>query len=191
MAAKQTILIVAAVVLVLTLCSGTTAQMALAPSVATGPSAEAPTTDCLTNLLNLSDCLSYVTAGSKQKTPDKNCCPELAGLVESNPQCLCYLLDKNATSSYGINVDMKRALNLPNVCHVSTPPVSLCSVINGGPVGSPTASEGPTSSSGSAPQGLAASPSNGNGNGASDIAVLGVASLVAMAIAFLPTLFGI
>ena len=129
MAAKQTIIIVATI-FVLTLCSGTMAQAqasAPGPAVAFGPSAEAPTPDCLTNLLNLSDCLSYVTAGSNQTKPDKACCPELAGLVESTPQCLCYLLDKNATAGYGLDIDMKRALNLPTVCHVSTPPVSLCS----------------------------------------------------------------
>ena len=128
MAAKQTIIIVATI-FVITFCSGTTAQ-APAPepaAVAFGPSAEAPTPDCMTNLLNLSDCLSYVTAGSNQTKPDKACCPELAGLVESSPQCLCYLLDKNATAGYGLDIDMKRALNLPTVCHVSTPPVSLCS----------------------------------------------------------------
>ncbi|XP_039010958.1 uncharacterized protein LOC120139930 [Hibiscus syriacus] len=42
---------------------------------------------------------------------------------------------------------MNRALKLPNVCHVSTPPVSLCSVINGAPTAVPTPStEGSTAS---------------------------------------------
>ncbi|XVF47088.1 hypothetical protein PTKIN_Ptkin03bG0081100 [Pterospermum kingtungense] len=191
MAAKQTIFIVATI-FVITFCSGTRAQApAPAPDViALGPSAEAPASDCLTNVLNMSDCLTYVQGGSTLTKPDKACCPELAGLVESSPQCLCYLLDKNTTASYGIDIDMKRALNLPTVCHVSTPPVSLCSVINGSP--GPIASDGPMSP-GLAPGGseAAAGPSNGKGNGASNIAVSGAASLVALAIAFLPTLFGI
>ncbi|XP_022731587.1 non-specific lipid transfer protein GPI-anchored 2-like [Durio zibethinus] len=191
MAAKHTITIVVATIFVLTFCSCMAAQ-APAPgpaAVAFGPSAEAPTPDCVSNLYNLSDCLTYVQAGSNLTKPDKPCCPELAGLVESAPQCLCYLLDKNATASYGFNIDMNRALNLPAVCHVSTPPVSLCSVISGA-LGGPTPSEAPMSA-GLAPQGFAASPPSGNSDGALTIAVSGLASLVALAVAFLPTLFGI
>ncbi|XP_007015522.2 PREDICTED: non-specific lipid transfer protein GPI-anchored 2 [Theobroma cacao] len=185
MAAKQIVAAVVATIFVMTFCSGTMAQ-APAPE----PTAEAPGPDCFTNLLSLSDCLTYVEAGSNLTKPEKPCCPELAGLVESTPQCLCYLLDKNATSSYGFNIDMNRALNLPTVCKVSTPPVSLCSVIIGAPAESPTGNGG-SMSPGFAPQGLAASPSSGNNSGASNIAVSGLASLVALAIAFLPTLFGI
>ncbi|XVF19530.1 hypothetical protein REPUB_Repub11eG0118800 [Reevesia pubescens] len=183
MASKQIITLVIATVFVLTFLSGTTAQ-APAPepsAVAFGPSAEAPTPDCITNLYTLADCLTYVEAGSNLTKPDKPCCPELAGLVKSSPQCLCYLLDKNATASFGLSIDMNRALNLPTVCHVSTPPASLCSAINGAPAGAP--------SEGSMSPGL--SPQAGNKNGASNIAVSGLASLVALAVAFLPTLFGI
>ncbi|KAE8727653.1 Non-specific lipid transfer protein GPI-anchored 2 [Hibiscus syriacus] len=172
---------------------GSTTSPASEPAgaVAFGPSpAEAPTPDCMTNLLNLSDCLSYVTAGSNLTKPDKPCCPELAGLVESSPQCLCYLLDKNKTASYGFNIDMDRALKLPNVCHVSTPPVSLCSVINGDPTGAPTPSP-----KGSIPPGLAKElgpgSSSGNTKGASNIAIPGLASLLALPFASLPILFGI
>ncbi|GKV28755.1 hypothetical protein SLEP1_g37767 [Rubroshorea leprosula] len=98
-----------------------------APSVF-GPSpAAAPGSDCTTSLLNTSDCLSYVTNGSKATKPDKACCPELAGLLESSPICLCYLFDKNKTASFGISIDTSRALKLPSVCGLTTPPVSLCS----------------------------------------------------------------
>ncbi|XVE79100.1 hypothetical protein DITRI_Ditri14bG0030500 [Diplodiscus trichospermus] len=205
MAPKPTIILAVTIFVLALCCSGATSQAPLSapePAVALGPSAEAPTPDCLNNLLNLSDCLSYVQAGSNLTKPDKPCCPELAGLVESSPQCLCKLLDKNTTASYGFNIDMKRALNLPAVCHVSTPPVSLCSVINGGaPVEGPTLSEGTMSpdsglapggsGSGLAPGGSAVRPSSGNSNGASNIAASGLAFLVALPIAFLPTLFGI
>ncbi|OMP03949.1 hypothetical protein CCACVL1_02104 [Corchorus capsularis] len=49
------------------------------------------------------------------------------------------------------------------------------------------------SSPGLAPEATASSPSNGGSNGASNIvaSATGVASLAALAIAFLPTLFGI
>ncbi|GMI84122.1 hypothetical protein HRI_002081500 [Hibiscus trionum] len=161
-----------------------------AGATASGPSpaAEAPTPDCMTNLLNLSDCLTYVEAGSNLTKPDKPCCPELAGLVESSPQCLCYLLDKNATASYGLSIDMDRALKLPDVCRVSTPPVSLCSAIIGGPTGAPTPSTGGSVSPGASQEsGPAASPTNGITMGASNIAIPSLASLFA----FLPIFFGI
>ena len=80
---------------------------------------------CMTSLLNMSDCLSYVTKGSAARRPDAPCCPELAGLVGSNPVCLCELLS-GAADSYGIAVDYDRALALPGICRVATPPVSTC-----------------------------------------------------------------
>ncbi|KAF0925430.1 hypothetical protein E2562_016653 [Oryza meyeriana var. granulata] len=73
----------------------------------------------------MSDCLTYVQAGGTARRPEKPCCPELAGLVESNPVCLCELLS-GAGDSYGITVDYSRALALPAICRVSTPPVSTC-----------------------------------------------------------------
>lgn len=80
---------------------------------------------CMNSLLNMSDCLAYVTKGSNARRPDKPCCPELAGLVGSNPVCLCELLS-GAADSYGIAVDYARALALPGICRVATPPVSTC-----------------------------------------------------------------
>lgn len=116
----------AAFFLIMVSCIGSSSGQALAPgpSMAFGPS-PSPEDDCLTKVLNMSDCLSYVTEGSNVTVPDKPCCPELAGLVESNPICLCQLLGKN--NKYGIKIDMTRALKLPSVCGVSTPPVNLCS----------------------------------------------------------------
>ncbi|CAN1195846.1 Non-specific lipid transfer protein GPI-anchored 2 [Linum perenne] len=110
------------------------------PPSSTPAPAPAPGVDCFTQLLNLSDCLTYVESGSNLTKPDKPCCPELAGLVESNPICLCQLLTVNA-SSYGFDIDKKRAFGLPSVCSVSTPPVSLCSLINGSPAGAPSPSQ--------------------------------------------------
>jgi len=95
------------------------------------PQAEAPTPSalagCMDKLLNLSDCLTYVLNGSNLTKPDKGCCPELAGLVESNAICLCVLLGTNVSESTGIAIDVKRALKLPSVCAVKTPPASTCS----------------------------------------------------------------
>jgi hypothetical protein len=79
-------------------------------------------------VLNMSDCLPYVTAGSKTRHPDTPCCPEVAGLLESHPMCLCQLLAGGA-ESYGVDVDYKRALGLPGICKLNAPPVSACAGI--------------------------------------------------------------
>ncbi|XP_030452564.1 non-specific lipid transfer protein GPI-anchored 2 [Syzygium oleosum] len=95
-----------------------------------------PSADCLSTLLNMSDCLTYVEKGSNVTVPDKACCPELAGMVENSPVCLCELIGQS--NSFGIDLDMNRALKLPSACDVVTPPLSLCAA-----VGVPISSQGP------------------------------------------------
>ncbi|KAF8403489.1 hypothetical protein HHK36_011593 [Tetracentron sinense] len=148
--------------------------------------APAPSTDCFSNLLNMSDCLTYVEAGSNLTTPEKKCCPELAGLVESNPICLCELLGN--TSSLGIQISLTKALNLPNVCRISTPPLGLCAAI-GIPIGAPTASESPKSPGGSPTSGPGSVPSSGSSDGASSITNSALIFLVGISTAALATFF--
>ncbi|GFS37851.1 hypothetical protein Acr_00g0054360 [Actinidia rufa] len=97
------------------------------PEPVSGPAPGPGGIDCISSLVNVSDCLTYVEAGSNLTKPDEGCCPALAGLVESEPICLCQLVAGNATESLGIEINMKKALKLPSVCGVQTPPVSLCS----------------------------------------------------------------
>lgn len=90
-----------------------------------GPAtAPGPAMDCFTSVLNLTDCLNFVEVGSNETTPEKGCCPAFAGLIESAPRCLCDLLTK--PDSYGIELNRTKALNLPSLCGVTTPPFSLC-----------------------------------------------------------------
>lgn len=88
------------------------------------PGAPSPALDCFPYLLNLSDCLTFVEGGSNLTKPDPGCCPELSNLVDTQPVCLCQLLGNSG--QMGISVDVNKALKLPNVCNVTTPPVSLC-----------------------------------------------------------------
>ncbi|KAF8009402.1 hypothetical protein BT93_J0401 [Corymbia citriodora subsp. variegata] len=116
------------------------AAASLLAAASCGVSAQAPAPgpsgDCFNALLNMSDCLTYVETGSNVTVPDDKCCPELAGMVDSNPICLCELIGKG--DSFGIDIDVKRALKLPSACDVVTPPTSLCSA-----VGVPISSEAP------------------------------------------------
>ncbi|KAI7983561.1 Non-specific lipid transfer protein GPI-anchored 2 [Camellia lanceoleosa] len=153
--------------------------------------------DCMNKLFNMSDCLTYVQAGSNLTKPDKGCCPELAGLVESDPICLCQLLG-NTSATIGIQIEINKALNLPTACAVQIPSISLCSAAGypvpgpmsseapavGYPVPGPMSSEAPDSMSPS----LAASGNSGN-VASSSIAASQLSVLVGLAIAFLITPF--
>lgn len=120
------VVVIAVVLITASLTGHVSAQMDMSPS--SGPSG-AP--DCMANLMNMTGCLSYVTVGEGggAAKPDKTCCPALAGLVESSPQCLCYLLSGDMAATLGIKIDKAKALKLPGVCGVATPDPSLCSRI--------------------------------------------------------------
>ncbi|CAM0883118.1 unnamed protein product [Alopecurus aequalis] len=112
-----------------------------APVAAAAPAPAATISpECMDAILNMSDCLPYVESGSTTKHPDKACCPELDGLLQSNPVCLCQLL-AGGGESYGVSVDYKRAMALPGVCKLNAPPLSACAAF-GVPVG-PSASSAP------------------------------------------------
>ncbi|XP_059429615.1 non-specific lipid transfer protein GPI-anchored 4-like [Corylus avellana] len=164
-------------------------EEATAPSVTGEAPAPSALAGCSDILLNLTGCLTYVEAGSNLTKPEKDCCPALAGLVESNPVCLCLLLEPNATQGYGISIDSKKALKLPSVCGVQTPPATACSPFGvpvPGPIGAPTGSEG--SSGAQAPEGVAPTPGNSVSE-ASSIVGSGLPITVGLVIAFLPTFF--
>ncbi|KAE9462048.1 hypothetical protein C3L33_06018, partial [Rhododendron williamsianum] len=123
------ILVATAALLVAVVAAQAPAPQAPGPETSTGTGAPGPSTvaggpgpsaglDCMTYLYNMSDCLTYVVEGSNLTAPDKACCPELAGLVDSHPVCLCQLLGTN-TSSYGFQINFQKALKLPSVCSTS------------------------------------------------------------------------
>ena len=113
------------ITLLLALACCATSAPSPAPETAAAPAPEVNT--CFMALTNMSDCLTFVEDGSNLTKPDKGCCPELAGLMDSNPICLCELLGKPDT--IGIKIDLNKAFKLPSICGVSTPPVSTCSGI--------------------------------------------------------------
>ncbi|KAB5541773.1 hypothetical protein DKX38_014747 [Salix brachista] len=165
----------------------------LAPAAAPGPTA---VNECLEPLLNMSDCLAYVTQGSNLTVPDKNCCPELAGLIDSNPVCLCQLLGGDIAEQFGISLDEGRALKLPATCKIDTPSVALCAAVGypvqapaSGPGSAPPAPKVHFSLAAGTPAGLAASPSTGEKSDASSIAGSASAIFGGLAFSFLLTLF--
>ncbi|KAK4370665.1 hypothetical protein RND71_010140 [Anisodus tanguticus] len=132
------------------------------------PPAPSPGVDCFTVLVNMSDCLTFVERGSNLSKPDKGCCPEIAGLLDSNPICLCHMLGRaHSGAKIGLNIDVDKALKLPSACSLQFPSASTCSDL-GVPVGAPLASEeGPAPS----PGGFATSPTSDKKDNAASIIV--------------------
>ncbi|GLT36351.1 hypothetical protein SLA2020_107350 [Shorea laevis] len=90
--------------------------------------------DCSSAFVSLSPCLNYTTGNSS--TPSKPCCTNLASVVGSQPLCLCQVLNGNAASSLGVNINQTLALGLPTACNVQTPSASHCNAPSGSPSGS-------------------------------------------------------
>ncbi|KAH9729786.1 AAI domain-containing protein [Citrus sinensis] len=88
---------------------------------------------CTTVLVGLAPCLNYITGNSS--TPSSSCCSQLASVVQSQPRCLCSVLNSGG-SSLGIAINQSQALALPGACNVQTPPASQCNTVNG-PASSP------------------------------------------------------
>ncbi|KAI3678158.1 hypothetical protein L6452_37440 [Arctium lappa] len=151
----------------------------------TSPTTMGPAPDCITALSNVSDCLSFVQVGSNMTAPDKACCPEFAGLLESNRICLCELA--GSSESYG--VDLSRALMLPDACKVEIPSLDSCPAT---PTSAPEPSStgeapgssagGPVPDGGAAP-GPAKSGTGGGSNGASSTTVHDLSTFVCLAVA--------
>lgn len=166
-----------------------------APVSGPGPAASGPIPgiDCITAVSNASDCLDYVTTGSNLTVPDKNCCPELAGLIESKPLCLCQLLSGDVAKQFGLSIDLGRAVNLPAVCKIANAPsASLCSVAGypvAAPASGPSTGLPPPVPAAESPGGLAASPSAGENGAASSIAGSAFAVFGGLAFSILSTLF--
>lgn len=83
-----------------------------------------PAPDCSTVILNLVDCLSYVTSGSTVSKPEGTCCSGLKTVLKTNPDCLCEAFKNSA--QLGVTLNVTKALDLPSACRVSGPSISNC-----------------------------------------------------------------
>ncbi|KAF3968595.1 hypothetical protein CMV_007529 [Castanea mollissima] len=104
---------------------------------------------CTSVLIGMAPCLNYVSGSSS--TPSASCCSQLSSVVQSQPQCLCTVLNGGG-ASLGVTINQTLALELPAACNVQTPPVSQCNAANGpatSPVGSPEGSLSDASTSSS------------------------------------------
>lgn len=85
--------------------------------------AHAQSSTCTNTLMGLASCLNYVTGNSS--TPSPSCCSQLSTVVQSQPRCLCSLLNGNGPN-IGVTINQTLAISLPGACKVQTPPLNLC-----------------------------------------------------------------
>ncbi|CAA7038100.1 unnamed protein product [Microthlaspi erraticum] len=102
--------------------------------------------DCSSLILNMADCLSFVTSGSTVKIPEGTCCSGLKTVVRSGPECICEGFKNSA--ALGVTLDLTKAASLPSVCKVAAPPSARCGLSV--PAYSPASSPGlsPTAGAG-------------------------------------------
>ncbi|WCJ21562.1 Non-specific lipid transfer protein GPI-anchored 5 [Euphorbia peplus] len=131
---------------------------------------------CTSVLMNLSPCLNYVTGNSS--TPSSSCCSQLASIVQSQPQCLCALLNGGGSgSSLGININQTLALSLPGACNVQTPPVSRCNAAS--PVSPPADTSDDTPQTQTPTTNTTSTPTFPKGSGSKTVPATSDASITA------------
>ncbi|KAL6494562.1 hypothetical protein OROGR_031362 [Orobanche gracilis] len=121
-------------------------------------SAPAPSVDCSSLVLNMADCLSYVTEGSTAKKPEGTCCSGLKTVLKTDAKCICETFRNSA--QLGVTLNLTKALALPAACHVHAPDVSNCAVgtgIGAAPALSPASAASPSSVAGAPTTGVGAS----------------------------------
>ncbi|PIN04150.1 hypothetical protein CDL12_23319 [Handroanthus impetiginosus] len=159
--------------------------------VSAAQSAPAPAVDCSSLVLNMADCLSFVTAGSTTKKPEGTCCSGLKTVLKTDAECLCEAFKNSA--QLGVTLNVSKALTLPSACHVSAPSVSNCGLstgTGGAPALSPiavspsTVAGSPASSIGSSEVAPAPAPgSSGSSSLTTSIALLGLTTMAALSFA--------
>ncbi|GAA0179149.1 hypothetical protein LIER_42202 [Lithospermum erythrorhizon] len=114
-----------------------------------------PSVDCSIVIVNLAECLSFVRAGSTTKKPEGACCNGLKTVLKTNPECICEGFKNSA--QFGIDLNVTKALTLPQACKVSAPSITNCG-LSLAPGAAPALSPMPSS-----PSGMAGAPTTSIG----------------------------
>ncbi|KVI10947.1 non-specific lipid-transfer protein-like protein At5g64080 [Cynara cardunculus var. scolymus] len=173
MAATTAVLILCISAVVMNVCLVESAHHTGAP---------APAADCSTVILNMADCLSYVTAGSTVKKPEGTCCSGLKTVLKTDAECLCEAFKNSA--QLGISLNVTKALDLPSACHINAPSATKCGMSIGSgasPVQSPMAvGQAPNMAASGPSMALAPTPTASQSSGSSGLAALTISVFVGM-----------
>lgn len=89
--------------------------------------APAPAVDCSSLILNMADCLSFVSNGSVVTTPEGTCCNGLKTVLKADANCLCEAFKSSA--QLGVVLNVTKALSLPSACKVSASSAANCACL--------------------------------------------------------------
>ncbi|MBA0804341.1 hypothetical protein Gohar_003929 [Gossypium harknessii] len=91
---------------------------------ASAPSPSSSSVDCSSLILNMADCLSFVSSGSEVSKPEGTCCSGLKTVLKTDAECLCEAYKSSA--SLGVTLNVTKAMTLPALCKVSAPSTTNC-----------------------------------------------------------------
>ncbi|XP_039063011.1 non-specific lipid transfer protein GPI-anchored 31-like isoform X2 [Hibiscus syriacus] len=134
--------------------------------------APSPSVDCSTLTLNMADCLSFVSSGSKDTKPQGSCCSGLKTVLKSGPECLCEAFKSSA--SLGVTLNVTKAMTLPAACKVSAVSATTCALSPAGAPGMAVAGA-PESFSGGA---SVAAPAPAPGSSGAPFLTVSIGSLI-------------
>ncbi|XP_021829493.1 non-specific lipid transfer protein GPI-anchored 1 [Prunus avium] len=165
------------------------ALLLIVGSVSEASAAATVAQKCSNQFQKVAVCLSYATG--KAETPTKDCCESVKGIRESEPECLCYVIQQVNSGSDEIKkmgIQVAKLLQLPTACSLKNASATDCPKLLGIPAGSPEAAifnnNASSTATPSAPAGKSAPEKASDSNG---ITKLGPhhAGLMATAVAVL------
>ncbi|XP_040964100.1 non-specific lipid transfer protein GPI-anchored 31 isoform X2 [Gossypium hirsutum] len=135
---------------------------------APSPSSSSSSVDCSSLILNMADCLSFVSSGSEVLKPEGTCCSGLKTVLKTDAECLCEAYKSSA--SLGVTLNVTKAMTLPALCKVSAPSTTNCARMQPS-----TSASAPTASSEGANE---VAPAPAPGSSGSPLLSVSVGSLV-------------
>lgn len=96
--------------------------------VLAGGGAETIAEKCAAEFQKVTQCLSFVTA--KAAAPSKDCCSSVTELKDTDPACLCYIIEQVHNGSNpavkSMGVQESRLLQLPSACKLANASITEC-----------------------------------------------------------------
>lgn len=83
-----------------------------------------PLPDCTTALIQLQDCVKFVTGTTT--SPSTDCCSGVLDIHQTDPACLCVLAQNDTTTQLIPNYRLDLAGQLPILCNIQGASVSNC-----------------------------------------------------------------
>ncbi|XP_010421780.1 PREDICTED: non-specific lipid-transfer protein-like protein At5g64080 isoform X3 [Camelina sativa] len=143
--------------------------------------------DCSSVILNMMDCLTYLSIGSNETMPEKSCCDGIETVLKFNPQCICSGLV--SANNMGIELNNTRALATPKTCKLSISPphcgASPVSPSAGTPKTSPSAAKSPATSPSSDETPSKTAPSPTSGTSIISVPALTIVAVLVSSIAYI------